>query len=160
MDNKKKAIKINRTKKIDGDALNMLKSMVSEKKAVIWKKIRRGISRMVRRTLERKEEIGARGISKIPRPVIKKVRGTNSKPAIKLAKEYRLNKNSDKGRAIREAEKLADNNSIIIGGTLSLIPCKSLAKKQGFFSSLWFFAISAANSLLGWIRHLLMKALN
>ena len=34
-DNRKKTIKINRTKKIEGDALNMLKLMVSEKKAVI-----------------------------------------------------------------------------------------------------------------------------
>ena len=63
-DNKKKTIKIDRTKKTEGDALNILKSMVSEKKAAIWKKTRKGISRTVRRTFARKGQRGAKGISK------------------------------------------------------------------------------------------------
>ena len=99
---------------------------------------------------------GANGISKIPSPVTRKVIGTSSKPETKPAKEYRLNKNSDKGRAIREAEKLADNSSPIIAGVLSRIRCKILQKKLRFSSSLPFFASSRANSFSGWMRHLLM----
>jgi hypothetical protein len=57
--------------------------------------------------------MGARGINNIPIAVITAVRGSSSRPAKKPAKEYLLKKKRDRGREIKEAEKLAQTNSLI-----------------------------------------------
>ena len=107
-----------RTKRIGGEALKILKkSAASEKSFTMMKNRCSGISIIVNKKWERVGERGARGMSKTPRAVIMAVKGSSSNPAKIPAKEYRLKKKSESGKAAMEAEKLADNISFMDRGS-------------------------------------------